>query len=132
MAGAPVGNKNAARGKHWRDALKAELATFEDKKLKVKRGLALRRIARQVIRDAICGEMDAIREIGNRLDGKPVQSTEVTLEVNARMVLVSYVARLGVDGTRELLQRAAPHLLPLLETMKPELPVIEHGEDDES
>lgn len=71
---APKGNTNAAKGTAWADALRKELATFEDKAAKIGRGQALRYIARQVIKDAIAGGKDAYKEIGDRLDGKPAQA----------------------------------------------------------
>lgn len=71
MAGAPEGNKNAAKGKAWADALRAELAQFEDHERKIERGHALRAIARKVVAKAIDGDKDAMKEIGDRLDGKP-------------------------------------------------------------
>jgi len=74
MAGAPKGNKNGAKGKAWADALRIELATFEDKTAGIKRGHALRAIARGVVKDAIEGDHDARKEIGDRLDGKPAQA----------------------------------------------------------
>lgn len=56
------------RDKPFRDALRMELAAIgEDKK-------ALREIARQLIDKAIKGEDAAIREIADRMDGKPAQS----------------------------------------------------------
>jgi hypothetical protein len=72
--GGQPGNKNAAKGKSWADALRLELATFTDKDLKVSRGQALRAIAKRVVRSAIAGDKDAWKEIGDRLDGKAAQA----------------------------------------------------------
>lgn len=72
--GAPKGNKNAAKGKDWHDAIRYALATFEDDT--VMRGRALKEIALTVVKLAIAGDKDAYQEIGNRLDGKPVQAVE--------------------------------------------------------
>lgn len=63
----PASVKNA-----WRDALRHELAIYEDKE--TARGFALRRIARRVIQLALAGDHEAYMEIANRLDGKPVQA----------------------------------------------------------
>lgn len=68
MAGRPPGAQN--KDKPFRDALRMELAAAgEDHK-------ALREIARNLIRVA-SGDRDpmpAIREIGDRMDGKPAQT----------------------------------------------------------
>lgn len=64
--GAPVGNKNGAKGKEWFDALRKEC---------VQRG-ALAKIAKVVVDKAEGGEQWAIQEIATRFDGKPAQSID--------------------------------------------------------
>ena len=60
------------RDKPFRDALRMELAALgEDSK-------ALRSIARSLIAAASEGKMDAIKEIGDRMDGKPAQAMEMS------------------------------------------------------
>jgi hypothetical protein len=70
--GAPKGNKNNAKGKLWSDALRLELAGNVNAK-------KLRKIAQKVIEMATEGDMQAIREIGDRLEGKPSQSIDMTV-----------------------------------------------------
>lgn len=71
MAGRPPGAPN--KDKPFRDALRIELAAAgEDQK-------ALREIARNLIdvaRHPDIAALPAIREIADRLDGKPAQSVE--------------------------------------------------------
>lgn len=84
--------------KPFRDALRVELAaTGEDAK-------ALRDIARALIGKAQDGDIQAIREIADRLDGKPTQGLEhtgenggpiETTEVSARDVIMSRLARIA-------------------------------------
>ncbi|MEM6462312.1 MAG: DUF5681 domain-containing protein [Pseudomonadota bacterium] len=58
--------------RHFRDALRAELASAgEDHK-------ALRKIARALVAKATGGDLAAIKEIADRLDGKPVQQNQIT------------------------------------------------------
>ena len=64
MAGAPKGNQNAARGRVWREAI--------DRAIKRDRE-ALNRVAKALITAAEAGDMQAIKELGDRLDGKPTQ-----------------------------------------------------------
>lgn len=66
---APIGNNNAAKGKAWFDALRKECVQRD----------ALASIAKVVVDKALDGEMWAIQEIGNRMDGKPAQSVDTTL-----------------------------------------------------
>jgi hypothetical protein len=83
--GAPLGNKNAARGRRWREALDKALkqfsyAGFVDKATglyavdPVAPGQALERIARNVVyRAVVHQDRDCEEEIATRLDGKPTQ-----------------------------------------------------------
>ena len=69
MAGAPLGNDNAKRAKPWRDAIDRAVAQDDGKRL--------RSIAETLLTLATQGDMTAIRELGDRLDGKPHQSVDV-------------------------------------------------------
>ena len=72
---APLGNTNRANGKRFANALAWALETYESDK--VKRGEALREIAKGMVSDAVAGDALARREIADRLDGKPAQSVQV-------------------------------------------------------
>jgi ribosomal protein L17 len=69
MAGAPAGNQNARNGRIWRDTLRRALLAEDAKNL--------RAIADALVTKATEGDVAAIREIGDRLDGKAVQSVEM-------------------------------------------------------
>ena len=73
---AQIGNQNARRGGDWRNALRRALDQYSGPK--APSGMALARIAETVVDKALDGDRDAIQEIANRLDGKPVQATELT------------------------------------------------------
>ena len=74
------------RDKPFRDALRIELAALgEDSK-------ALRGIARSLIMAASEGKMDAIKEIGDRMDGKPAQAI-IGGEEDDPEIKVSWLAR---------------------------------------
>lgn len=64
MAGAPKGNTNAQKGKQWSDAVRKALLS----------GKKLDKLAEVLINKALEGDMQAIKEIGDRLDGKAVQA----------------------------------------------------------
>ena len=67
QGGAPLGNQNARRGARWRDAINKALRQDPD---------ALDRLARALVAKAAEGDLAALREIGDRLDGKATQSHE--------------------------------------------------------
>jgi hypothetical protein len=72
--GGQPGNDNAKRGNQWREALRQAVTRYEDDE--VKRGEALYRIAVRVVKGALEGDEFSIRELGDRLDGKAIQTVQ--------------------------------------------------------
>lgn len=64
--GAQPGNKNATKNKLWEEALRRALLA-ED-------GAKLRSLADKLIEKAEGGDVTALKEIGDRIDGKAVQT----------------------------------------------------------
>jgi hypothetical protein len=61
---------------HWRDAIwRAVNETDGNEK-------RLHKLARQLVANGLSGDVSALREIGDRLDGKPRQETDVTINDN--------------------------------------------------
>jgi hypothetical protein len=74
MAGAPVGNQNAANGKKWRAAIDRALETrsrSEGREI-------LDALADELINQALAGEQWAFQQLGDRLDGKVAQGVELS------------------------------------------------------
>jgi hypothetical protein len=71
MAGAPVGNQNAARAKVWRAAI---MRALERRKPADERVQAIDELADQLINLVALGDLGALKEFGDRLDGKPAQA----------------------------------------------------------
>lgn len=76
--GAQPGNRNNVKGKRFTDAIKRAIAQGDPDRL--------RRIAEKLLDMAEQGDMDAIKHLGDRLDGKPRQETELTGDVIQRVV----------------------------------------------
>ena len=68
--GGQLGNQNAKKGKLFYDSLRLALVQ-EDRK-------SLRKITDKLVKAAEEGDAWAVKEIMDRMDGKPVQSTEIT------------------------------------------------------
>lgn len=68
--GAPVGNQNGKKGKLFYNQLRVALVQEDSRKL--------RNIAQKLVDAAEQGEPWAVKEIMDRVDGKAVQSTEIS------------------------------------------------------
>lgn len=64
--GGQPGNKNATKNKLWEDALRRALLAEDGKKL--------RTLADKLIERAENGDVQALKEVGDRIDGKPTQT----------------------------------------------------------
>ena len=66
MSGAPIGNRNAQKGRMWNDALRKAIAQDDGKRL--------RDSIEKLLTLASNGEPWAIKELADRLDGRPKQT----------------------------------------------------------
>ena len=73
MAGAPIGNKNASKGKVWSDALHRAIAQDQ--------GNRVRLAVEKLLDEASKGQQWAIKELADRLDGKPRQETSFDAQI---------------------------------------------------
>lgn len=69
--GGQPGNQNAKKGKLWNDALRKAIAQNPHK---------LRMAAEKLLDEASEGNIMAIKEIGDRMDGKAVQTNTLETE----------------------------------------------------
>lgn len=68
--GAPLGNQNGAKAKLWHAAILRAL----DKRGAGDRLKALDDLAEKLLQNVETGDMAALKEFGDRLDGKPAQA----------------------------------------------------------
>lgn len=66
---APLGNHNARNAKRWQSAITRALAKLDGNGVDG----GLDRLATKLVKAAADGERWALREVGDRLDGKPAQ-----------------------------------------------------------
>jgi len=66
--------KGAWSDKAWRDALRVAVNRAHDGG-----GRKLQALADKLVESALTGDVRAMREIGDRLDGRPAQTVEATL-----------------------------------------------------
>ena len=85
MAGAPLGNKNGAKeNRLWGEAIRRAVTQRD--------GETLRALADKLIEKAAEGDVPALRELGDRLDGKPHQSADLTLDGNLTVNVLRFVS----------------------------------------
>ena len=71
MAGAPIGNNNSNKSNRlWGDTIRRAIAQSDAD--------VLRKIAEALLTKASEGDMAAIKELGDRIDGKAMQAVELS------------------------------------------------------
>lgn len=78
--GAPKGNQNAVKAKIWSDRLKAQI---EERKLWPK-------LADALLEKALEGDVAALKEVGDRVEGKVSQPIEGNLDTVLTIEIVRY------------------------------------------
>jgi len=68
--GAPLGNKNASKNKIWSDALRKALIQNQ----------SIDALANALLEKALAGDISALKELGDRLEGKPTQQIDQNTE----------------------------------------------------
>ena len=81
--GAPVGNNNAAKAKKWTAAIERAL---EKRSLKSQLD-ALEELAEVLLNKVGEGDVTAIKELGDRLEGKPGQALTIGGDQDAPLVI---------------------------------------------
>lgn len=93
--GGQPGNRNSARGRVWRDAINRALA----KRSGVDRVEALDALAEKLLQNCEAGDMAALKELGDRLDGKPAQAIVGDSENPLR--LITKIERVVVGNAKD-------------------------------
>ena len=84
---APLNPKGAKSDKLWRDAVMRAVKRRESGK----DPQAIERLADKLVARGLEGDVSALREIGDRLDGKPVQGLEHDVKPGANVKFVMHV-----------------------------------------
>jgi hypothetical protein len=92
--GAPHGNQNAVKGKAWAEAVKRAIRAKYGKEWEE----SLQTLAGRLVDAADGGDLQALKEIGDRLDGKPKQQTEVSGPDGSAIPMKTVVNFVGASG----------------------------------
>jgi hypothetical protein len=95
---APAGNQNAKNAKRWQQALRRALARKSNQSVEA----GLDAIADLVVAAAYEGEQWAIREVGEREDGKPAQA--IVGDPDADPIQIAEIVIRAVDADRSTAQ----------------------------
>lgn len=97
--GAPRGNNNAVKSRDWADALRRLTSRpVDDPENPGKTRKRIEAIAEKLIKLAEEGDMQALKEIGDRIDGKSMQSVELAGE-GGGPIITKTLQVAGVDPT---------------------------------
>ena len=83
--GAPVGNKNAANAKVWRAAIERAL----DARGAGDRRVALNTLAAKLLDKCEEGDLGALKELGDRLDGKAKETSDINVSGTLTQIIES-------------------------------------------
>lgn len=89
--GAPVGNQNAAKAKRWEAAIERALAAWPNKPDSTNCSplmVGLNEAAHQFVKGTMVGELPFLKELGDRLDGKPAQTTTIEGNPEAPLTII--------------------------------------------
>jgi hypothetical protein len=89
---APIGNQNARKGKLWNAAILRAL----EKRSRADRIEALDALAEKLLQGCDEGDITALKELGDRLDGKPAQMIQG--DPDNPLNLIARIERKVVDG----------------------------------
>jgi len=91
MSGAPFGNRNAQKGRMWNDALRKAIAQDD--------GRRLRASIEKLLNLASNGEPWAIKELADRLDGRPTQTNvlEASEQPELKTIKLVFISPDGRD-----------------------------------
>jgi hypothetical protein len=87
--GAPVGNQNGAKGRQWSEAVKRAIRAKYGKEWDE----ALQDLASKLVDAADGGDLQALKEVGDRLDGKPNQTVDATVKGDLAGILSAIPTR---------------------------------------
>ncbi len=98
VASRKVGRPRGSHGERtWRDAINVAVREVMEETTpdgKIKKTKALRLLARQLVRCGLAGDVSALREIGDRLDGKSMQGVDLKMDFT-----ISRIERRIIDVT---------------------------------
>lgn len=89
---APIGNQNAAKAKMWSAAILRAL----DKRGAGNRLKALEDLAEKLLQNCESGDLAALKELGDRVEGKSAQSVTVLGDENNPLTIFAKVERVIV------------------------------------
>lgn len=96
MAGAPIGNQNAAKGKLWANAIKRAVA----RKAAGDLNNGLDALADKLVAACETGDQWALKELGDRIDGKAHQSVGVAADEEGNPLKLEHILIRAVDADR--------------------------------
>ena len=89
--GGQPGNNNAAKGKRWTTAIEQAMAKMDESRSDG--WTTMQKLAETLVQEALGGDLPALKEIGDRLEGKPKQQVELSGDADSPLTV--QVVRFG-------------------------------------
>ena len=93
---APLGNNNAAKAKVWSAAIDRALEKRGPSRME-----ALADLAEQLLKKCDAGDVVALKELGDRVEGKAAQTVEHTGQVGLFSILAALAGQHAEDSSSE-------------------------------
>ena len=92
---APTGNQFAAKAKRWTMAIEQAMSKMDESR--VDGWTTMQKLAEALVTEAMTGDMTALKEIGDRLEGKPAQGVTISGdEQNPLVLLMQQITRSAI------------------------------------
>ena len=95
MAGAPKGNTNATKNKPWQAAIERALA----KRSLLAQREAIDELAEKFLQKCDEGDLGALKEFGDRIEGRPAQSMTVSGDEDNPLVIAGGIKLVRPEST---------------------------------
>ena len=110
LGGAPLGNNNSGKGRLWARAINKALKN----RSKTDAFAELVDLAEQLLMKCTAGDLTALKELGDRIDGKPAQAVTLGGDPENPLILQPVMPRPSKEESQKMLEDFKANKLQLI------------------